>query len=87
MAFPDTSSLLDAFLSAIFIRMRLFCLQLDPGSFLEDQIVTPHPPTPEVLSKDFLSATRSRMEILAKENMSLSGQKLLPLQFPELSLP
>ena len=34
MAFPDTSSLLDAFLSAIFIRMRLFCLQLDPGSFL-----------------------------------------------------
>ena len=42
--------------------------------------------TPEFLTKDFPSATRSRMDTLTKENL-LSGQKLLPLQFPELSLP
>ena len=29
----------------------------------------PPPPTPEFLSKDFLSATRSRTEILTKENL------------------
>ena len=46
---------------------------------------SPPPPTPEFLSKDFLSATRSQTEILTKEN--LVGQKLLPLQFPGLSLP
>ena len=37
---------------------------------------SPPPPTPEFLSKDFLSATRSRMEILTKEN--LVGAKTAP---------
>ena len=34
------------------------------------------PPTPEFLSKDFPSATRSRTEILAKEK--LVGEKIAP---------
>ena len=46
---------------------------------------SPPPPTPELLTKDFLSATRSHMEILTKEN--LVRPKLLALQFPGLSLP
>ena len=58
------------------------------GAFIEKvsegQIFTPTP-TPEFLSKDFPSATRSRTEVLTKEN--LLGAKLLPLQFPGLSLP
>ena len=36
----------------------------------------PPPPTPEFLTKDFPSATRSRMEILTKEN--LVGAKTAP---------
>ena len=42
----------------------------------EDQIPPPPPPTPEFLTKDFLSATRSRMEILTDEN--LVGAKTAP---------
>ena len=41
----------------------------------EDQIFTPTP-NPEFLSKDFPSATRSRMEILTKED--LVGPKTAP---------
>ena len=37
---------------------------------------SPHPPTPEVLTKDFPSATRSPMETLTKEN--LVGAKPAP---------
>ena len=37
---------------------------------------SPPPPTPEFLTKDFPSATRSRMEVLTKEN--LVGAKTAP---------
>ena len=37
---------------------------------------SPPPPTPEFLSKDFPSSTRSRTEILTKEN--LVGAKIAP---------
>ena len=35
----------------------------------QDPIFDPSPPTPESLTKDFPSATRSLMEILTKENL------------------
>ena len=46
---------------------------------------SPPPPTPEFLAKDFPSATKSRTKFLLRRTWS--GQKLLPLQFPGLSLP
>ena len=42
-------------------------------------------PNPEFLSKDFPSATRSRVVILTKENMV--GAKLAPTAVPRLSTP
>ena len=49
------------------------------------RIYTPTPKPQNSLVRIFLSATRSRMEILTEEN--LVGQKRLPLQFPRLPFP
>ena len=51
--------------------------RVNSSEIVEDLISTPTPtPTPELLTKD-LSATRSRMEILPKEN--LVGAKTTPI--------
>ena len=64
----------DGVIGAIVSRNRAIWVTTDE-SIHEDPILTP-PPTPEFLTKDFPSATRSRMEILTKEN--LVGAKNAP---------
>ena len=50
--------------------LGLSCFLSDPSwVFGLRSRFSPPPPTPEVLTKDFSSATRSRMEILTEENL------------------